>query len=158
MKIWPGKITLMQSLKLFWDAKQNETLCTWIYFIFFVYCILVLPYRNYGILIWGNTCKTYLDKLLKLQKWAISTISLEHYKSHAGPLFNKHNVLNVFDTFKLELGVFVYKHQANLPHKPFSNYFVEHNQIHRYPTRNAGDYSIHKAKKKKKSFQIDPYE
>ena len=109
----------MQSLKLFWDAKQNETLCTWIYFIFFVYCILVLPYRNYGILIWGNTCKTYLDKLLKLQKWAIRTISLDHYKSHTGPLFNKHNVLNVFDTFKLELGVFVYKHQANLPHKLF---------------------------------------
>ena len=37
-----------------------------------LYCTLILPYINYGILIWGNTCKSYLDKLVKLQKWAIS--------------------------------------------------------------------------------------
>ena len=49
---------------------------------------------------------------------------------HTGPLFNKHNVLNVFDTFILELGVFMYKYQANLLPKTFSNYFVKHNQIH----------------------------
>ena len=29
-------------------------------------------------------------------------------------------------------------------HKLFSNYFVKHNQIHKYPTRNAENYSIHK--------------
>ena len=72
---------------------------------------------------------------IKLQKWAIRTISLEHYRSHTGPLFNKHNILNVFDTFKLELGVFMYKHQANLLPQAFSNYFVKHNQIHKYPTK-----------------------
>ena len=26
-----------------------------------LYCSLILPYINYGILIWGNTCKLYLD-------------------------------------------------------------------------------------------------
>ena len=31
-----------------------------------LYCTLILPYVNYGILIWGNTCKSYLDKLVKL--------------------------------------------------------------------------------------------
>ena len=36
-----------------------------------LYCTLILPYLSYGILIWGNTCKSYLDKLVKLQKWAI---------------------------------------------------------------------------------------
>ena len=39
-------------------------------------CTLVLPYLNYGILIWGDTCKSYLDKLIKLQKWAIRTVSI----------------------------------------------------------------------------------
>ena len=29
-----------------------------------LYCILVLPYINYGILIWGQACKTYLEKNL----------------------------------------------------------------------------------------------
>ena len=33
------------------------------YILYSLYCTLVLglPYINYGILIWGNTCKTYLD-------------------------------------------------------------------------------------------------
>ena len=117
------------------------------YILYSLYCTLVLPYINYGILIWGNTCKTYLDKIFKLQKWAIRTISLQHYRSHTGPLFEKYNVLNVFDSFKLELGVFMYKHQTKLLPKTFSNYFTKHNQIHKYPTRNAEDYSIHRAKK-----------
>ena len=64
------------------------------YILHSLYCTLVLPYINYGILIWGNTCKTYLDKIFKWQKWAIRTISHEYYRSHTGPLFNKHNILN----------------------------------------------------------------
>ena len=117
------------------------------YILYSLYCTLVVPYINYGILIWGNTCKTYLDKIFKLQKWAIRTISLEHYRSHTGPLFEKHSILNVFDSFKLELGVFMYKHQTNLLPKTFSNYFIKHNQVHKYPTRNAEDYSVHRTKK-----------
>ena len=37
------------------------------YILYSLYCTLVLPYINYSILIWGNTCKTYLDKIFKLQ-------------------------------------------------------------------------------------------
>ena len=117
------------------------------YILYSLYCTLVLPYINYGILIWGNTYKVYLDKNFKLQKWAIRTISLEHYRSHTGPLFKKYNVLNVFDTFKLELGVFMYKHQTNSLPQTFSDYFIKHSQVHNYLTRNAQDYSIYKAKK-----------
>ena len=42
--------------------------------LYSLYCTLILPYINYGVLIWGNTCKIYLDKIFKLQKWAIRTI------------------------------------------------------------------------------------
>ena len=34
-----------------------------------------------------STCKSYQDKLIKLQKWAIITITNSHYKSHVGSLF-----------------------------------------------------------------------
>ena len=40
-----------------------------------LYCTLVLPYINYGILIWGKACKTYLEKIHKLYKWAVRIIS-----------------------------------------------------------------------------------
>ena len=98
-------------------------------------------------LIWGNTCKTYLDKIFKLQKWAIRTISNSHYRSHTGPLFSKLNILNVHDTFKLNLGIFMYRHHSNQLPPIFSTYFTKHVQTHNYPTRNAQDYSINKTKK-----------
>ena len=72
-----------------------------------LYCTLITPYLNYGILIWGRTCKSYLDTLIKLQKWAIRTITNSHYRSHTGPLFAKSNLLNVTDMYTLELGVFM---------------------------------------------------
>ena len=50
-------IGIMNKLKYFVPDRILHTL----------YCTFILPYLNYGILIWGNTCKTYLDKLIKLQ-------------------------------------------------------------------------------------------
>ena len=69
-----------------------------------LYCTLILPYLNYGILIWGNTCKSYLDKLIKLQKWAIRTASNSPYRCHTRPIFAKYNVLTVTDMYTLEFG------------------------------------------------------
>ena len=106
-----------------------------------------MPYINDGILIWGNTFATYLDKVLKLQKWAIRTISNSHYRSHTGPLFKKYNILNIHDTFKLNLGSFMYKHHTGQLPNIFSEYFTKHEQTHNYNTRNAQDYSINKTKK-----------
>ena len=42
-----------------------------------------------------------------LQKWALRTISNSHYRAHTDPLFVKYNVLNVYDMYKLETGVFM---------------------------------------------------
>ena len=78
--------------------------------LYSLYCSLILPYINYGIYVWGSTCKTYIDKILKLQKWALRTISNSHFRTHTDPLFAKYNVLNVYDMYKLETGVFMYKY------------------------------------------------
>ena len=61
-----------------------------------LYCTLIQPYLSYGILIWGSTCKSYLDKLVKLQKWAIRTVCSSHYRSHTGHLFAKCNFFNCY--------------------------------------------------------------
>ena len=60
-----------------------------------LYCTLVLPYVNYGILIWGQACKTYLEKIHKLHKWVLRIISNSHYRSHSILLFLKYDILNV---------------------------------------------------------------
>ena len=35
----------------------------------------VEEFINYGMLIWGQECKTYLEKIYKLQKWVLRIIS-----------------------------------------------------------------------------------
>ena len=54
---------------------------------------------------------------------------------------------NVHDTFKLNLGISMYKHHSNQLPPIFSTYFTKHVQTHNYPTRNAHNYSINKTKK-----------
>ena len=99
-----------------------------------LYCTLISPYLNYGILIWGNTCKSYLDKLVKLQKWAIRVVSNSHYRYHTGPLFAKSKFLTVTDMHSLELGVIMYKFSTNELPLAFKEYFQNRSSIHGYHT------------------------
>jgi hypothetical protein len=112
-----------------------------------LYCTLILPYLSYGILIWGNTCKSYLYKLVKLQKWAIRTVSNSHYRSHTGPLFAKNNFLTITDMHTLELGVFMYRFSINDLPVAFNDYFTKRSDIHDYPTRHVNDFNLTNNKK-----------
>ena len=78
--------------------------------LYTLYCALVMPYVIYGVLAWGSANKSYLEKIYKLQKWAVRTISNSHYRSHSGPLFHKYGILNKYDVYNVELGVFMYKY------------------------------------------------
>ena len=62
------------------------------------YNSLILPYFNYGILLWGN----YYEKVTKLQKKAIRIMNLKKYNSHTEPLFKKLHMLKVEYIFKLK--------------------------------------------------------
>ena len=112
-----------------------------------LYCTLVLPYINYSILIWGKACKTYFEKIHKLQKWAVRIISNSHYRSHSAPLFQKHDILNIYDSYKLELGVFMYKYFNGLLPMSFNAFFTKLSDIHNYETRNRSNYNPTRNKK-----------
>ncbi len=111
-----------------------------------LYCSLVLPYLNYGILIWGCTCRSYLDKLIKIQKWAIRIVSGSHYRSHTAPLFVSNNALTVNDMYKMEIGVFMYKNSIRDLPTAFNNFFTKRSTIHGYQTRQVNDLNITKNK------------
>ena len=103
-----------------------------------LYCSLILPYLNYGLLLWENANKTYLNKVNKLQKRALRTISNSSYLSPSKPLFERYNALNIFDMNDKEAGIFMYKYNNNmLPHS-FDGLFTEHQSNHSYNTRNKG--------------------
>ena len=61
-----------------------------------LYSSLILPYLNYGILVWGNTYQTLLDKLLLLQKKSLRIICHTAYLSHTDPLFFENIDSNIY--------------------------------------------------------------
>ena len=112
-----------------------------------LYCTLILPYQNYGVVIWGEICKTYLDKIVKLQKWAIRSINNAHFRSHTAPLFFKSNLLNINDMYTLELGVFMYRFSTSDLPISFNDYFKKRSDIHKYNTRHTNDLQLTNNKK-----------
>ena len=130
-------IGVMNKLKHFLPERILRTL----------YCTMIMPYLNYGILIWGDTCKTYLDKLVKLQKWAMRVITNSHYRSHTAPLFSKSNILTLHDMYKIDLGVFMYRYSINDLPPTFDNFFSKRSDVHGYQTRHVNDYNIVKNKR-----------
>ena len=112
-----------------------------------LYCNLISPYLSYGILIWVSTYKLYLDKLIKLQKWAIRTVCNSHYRSHTGPLFSKSNFLTVTDMYTLELGVFLFKSSINDLLAAFKDYFTKRSDTYDYLRRHVIDLNLQKNQK-----------
>ena len=51
-----------------------------------IYKSLIHPYLTYGLAAWGQTCKTYLNKILILQKRALRLLYLAGWHDHAIPL------------------------------------------------------------------------
>ena len=89
-----------------------------------------------------------MDKVFKLQKKALRIISNSHYLSHSAPLFKEYNLLNVYDTYELELTSFMYKHFTGQLPGVFNDYFTKHIDIkcHRYSTRKTEDYKVCRSK------------
>ena len=58
-----------------------------------IYQALIAPYLTYGLTVWGQACKSYLDKLLKLQKRALCFIYFSDHNEHAIPLFVDAHIL-----------------------------------------------------------------
>ena len=53
-----------------------------------LYCTLILPYLNYGILAWGNSSGSQMDRLLLLQKRIMRIICTENWLAHTYQLFH----------------------------------------------------------------------
>lgn len=113
-----------------------------------LYCSFVLPYLNYGLLLWGNANKECMEKVFKIQKRALRVISNSPYLSHSKPLFDKYKTLSIFDMYKKEISIFMYKYKNNMLPQSFDGSFREHQANHKYNTRNKCDYQlpIHKMK------------
>lgn len=102
-----------------------------------IYNSLILPHLNFQILSWGKSYET--DKLAKLQKRAVRTISRVHYRAHTTPLFIELKFLKFEDLYQLAIFKFLLRYEHNKLPKYFDSWRkdLRRNQdYHHWNTRN----------------------
>ena len=102
--------------------------------LFTLYNSLIISPMLYGILLWGKSDN--VDKIAKLQKRAIRTISFIGPFAHTEPLFKTFNLLKFNDIYTLKLMKFFYK----LSNDSLPAYFASYKTLiqpltTRYPLR-----------------------
>ena len=131
-KICSRNIGVLNKVKLFLPTNA----------LYKLYCTLLLPYFNYGLLLWGNSTKDHINKVFRLQKRAMRIISNSGYLTHTKPIFKRFNTLNIFDMYNKETAIFMFKYKNFLLPKSFENIFSIHRESHDYYTRNRDDFKI----------------
>ena len=87
-------------------------------------------------------------------------ISNSHYRSHTASIFQKYNILNVYDSYKLEVGVFMYQYFQNLLPSSFNTFFSKRSDIHDYHTRNRSNFKLEIKRSlliKQSGLQVQPH-
>ena len=122
-------VGVMARLKNFLPAKVLLTL----------YNSLILPYLNYGLVVWGEKCL----KLFTIQKRAVRLILNAKYNSHTNPIFKELKLLKICDLYSSQEFRFVFKLEKRLLPKYFLNKsYLRHSDRHDYDTRNAQNFEL----------------
>ncbi len=97
-----------------------------------IYNSLVLSHINYGLLLWGYSCK----RIETLQKKSVRTISLSKYNAHTEPILKHLKLLKVSDILTLQTLKFYYKYRhGQLPLYLLNLPFQYNYETHRHNTR-----------------------
>ena len=98
-----------------------------------MYYSLILSHLNYGILAWGYKS----EKVVKLQKKAIRTVTNSKNNSHTEPLFKEISCLKFDNLLDLNLLKFYYCYSNQLLPSYFDSFnFIKRSSVHSYNTRN----------------------
>ena len=103
---------------------------------------MVLPYINYGNILWASADKTCLNSLVILQKKAIRIISKAKYFDHSEPLFKTLELLNLDKIYKLNCLLFVYRLINMNMYKEMKKRVFRNSDFHSHKTRNRLHYRL----------------
>ena len=90
-----------------------------------LYHTLVHSLLLYGIIIWGNTFPTYMQKLNALKNRAIKAISGTHFRNAVNPIYVQQKILQIDDLYKLEVAKMVFCCIHNKAPSFLLNYFIK---------------------------------
>lgn len=105
--------------------------------LLYIYQALVSPYLYYGICAQGSAPKSYLIKLLLIQKRALHLIYFKDYKQHAVPLFLKLNVFPLSFIYFDRLCNIMWDIANNHALENIKQAFTRISEVHSYSTRSS---------------------
>ena len=108
-----------------------------------LYFSMVQSHLNFGSLLWGYDC----NRLIKLQKRIIRTISRSKYNAHTNPLFKELFILKLPDIVSLNALKIYYKYQKNALPVYFTTFDIQpQSSIHDHHTRQSNDIRTHRTR------------
>ena len=113
-----------------------------------LYYTLIYPYLNYGLMSWGNTYRTNLNKIRSAQNACVKSIFFASKRENATPYYNLLKILKFDNIFKLKISIFTYNiihDKTNIP-TVFSQTIQRHSTCHSYNTRFAAKQNFGRPK------------
>ena len=121
----PDKPLISRAIGIFYKIKNFVTKPILIN----LYYSLIYPFLIYAVHIWGGTSDNNLRPLHVLQKRDVrlitnnDSINPDGSRIHSSPLFYETGILTIYDIFKLQLAIFVFKCLNHYNPPQFSNYY-----------------------------------
>lgn len=135
-------IFMINKAKYFLDLKA----------LYVLYCCLVQPYLTYGIEIWGNTYKSSLLPLFKLQKRAIRIIHKVGYLDHTNRLFASSELLKLPDLVTYSNAQVLYRASRQTLPMSLQRFFTVREG--RYNLRGENNFVVRAVRTTRKSFCV----
>ena len=109
-----------------------------------IYTSLFVPYIQYGILTWYNSPNYNLQRVAKLQKRAIRSITNAKYNAHTNPLLHHLKLLKIEDIYSIKAFTLYWKAKNNQTSPFIKESFTINESIHSHFTRQSNN--IHTSK------------
>ena len=108
-----------------------------------LYFAFIHPHLLYGVEVYANTAKCYLDKLVKLNNKLLRILLKKKMETPIINLYQTFNVLPLPLLHEMQMLLFVHKcyYKLDMP-LIFRQYFLENNIVHGHNTRNNCDLHI----------------
>ena len=108
-----------------------------------LYDSLIHPYISYGIVLWGSTYSSYLQKIRICQNKAIRHIYRSAYNAHTDPLFKESKILKLDQLYILEAGKLVFDALHGILPAPLLHVYMPNTTIHTHNTRQRDNPHSH---------------
>ena len=89
-----------------------------------LYFTFVYPYLIYCVEVWGNTCDTHLDPIIKIQKKCVRVITFSHYLEPTESLFKDLKILALKILVIQRILLLMFKHNIGIVPKPIASIII----------------------------------